>query len=372
MTHQNVPRIILAVDLDYFFAQCEEVRRPELKDKPVVICVYSGRTHDSGAVSTSNYFARKLGVKSGMPIVLAKRILAKHPDSVFLRVEKEYYDSVSERIMEILQDQATKMEQVSIDEAYLDVTEKTNGDYSIAMEISRRIKGEILAAEHLTCSVGIGPNKLVAKMAADAKKPDGLTLVYPEEVRSFLDTMPVGKLFGVGPKTEEKLKVLKIETIGDLARSDETALAKEFGRNLGPSLKKSARGEDNEPVRERQLEQLSRMVTLKHNALNFDFAEEIDSLCEDLAKKLEGAKLLCKSVSIIAITAQLKTKSHSKTLDAPTDSEQRIRETAHELFRSFFQENPHLEVRRSGIKLAGLIRPERKADSTLTDYFGLS
>ena len=158
MTLHNLPRIVLAVDLDYFFAQCEQVRRPEIKDKPVVICVYSGRSEDSGAVSTSNYVARKLGAKSGMPIVLAKRILAKHPDSVFLRVDKDYYDSVSERIMEILQDKSAKMEQVSIDEAFLDVTEKTNGDYSLALEIGQRIKDEIAGVEHLTCSVGIGPN----------------------------------------------------------------------------------------------------------------------------------------------------------------------------------------------------------------------
>ena len=369
MTLHNLPRIVLAVDLDYFFAQCEQVRRPEIKDKPVVICVYSGRSEDSGAVSTSNYVARKLGAKSGMPIVLAKRILAKHPDSVFLRVDKDYYDSVSERIMEILQDKSAKMEQVSIDEAFLDVTEKTNGDYSLALEIGQRIKDEIAGVEHLTCSVGIGPNKLVAKMAADSNKPDGLTVVLPKNVKSFLDPMPVGKLFGVGPKTEEKLNALEIQTIGDLARFDEAVLAREFGRNLGPGLRKSAAGEDDEPVRERELEQISRIVTLKHNAIIFDFTQEIDSLCEDLAKKLQSRKLLCKSVGIIAITPQLKARSHSKTLDAPTDSEQLIRKDVHDLFHSFFEENPRVEVRRAGIKLAGLTNLAMKVDSTLTDYF---
>lgn len=369
MTLHNLPRIVLAVDLDYFFAQCEEVRRPEIKDKPVVICVYSGRSEDSGAVSTSNYVARELGVKSGMPIVLAKRILAKHPNSIFLRVDKDYYDSVSERIMEILQDEVLKIEQVSIDEAFLDVTEKTKGDYSLALVIGQRIKDKILGAEHLTCSVGIGPNKLVAKMAADSKKPDGLTVVLPKNVRSFLDPMPVGKLFGVGPKTEEKLKALEIQTIGDLARSNEVVLAKEFGRNLGPGLRKSAGGEDDEPVRERDIEQISRIVTLKHNALIFDFTQEVDSLSEDLAKKLRSRKLSCKSVGIIAITAQLKVKSHSKMLDAPTDSEQLIRKNVYDLFHSFFEENPKVEVRRAGIKLAGLTNLAEKVDSTLTDYF---
>ena len=281
-------RIVLAVDLDYFYAQCEEVRKPEIKDKPVVICVYSGRTEDSGAVSTANYVARKLGVRSGIPIVLAKRILSKVPEAVFLPMDKEHYESVSERIMETLRSHSQKMEQMSVDEAYLDVTESTQGDFAVAENVARQIKKEILDGEKLSCSVGIGPNELVAKMAVDAKKPDGLTTILPVQVRSFLNPLPVGKLFGIGPKTEQKLGVLGIKTVEDLANYDEERLSKEFGQNLGPQLKRSAKGIDDDPVQEREIEQFSRIVTLKHDADKFDFANEIAPLCRDISNRLEA------------------------------------------------------------------------------------
>jgi DNA polymerase IV (archaeal DinB-like DNA polymerase) len=369
MTSDEKSRIVLAVDLDYFYAQSEEIRNPELKGVPVVICVFSGRTKDSGAVSTCNYMARSLGVKSGIPIVLAKRILSKHQEAVFLPMDKDYYSAISERIMEILRSHSSKMEQVSIDEAYLDVTDSTERSYAAARRLGSDIKKEILEEEHLSCSIGIGPNKLVAKMAADSRKPDGLTVITSENVNSFLSPLQVGKLFGIGPKTEEKLIALGVRTIGDLANYDEEKLAAEFGKNLGPGLKRSAKGIDDDPIRERELEQFSRIITLKHNAVAFDFGNELEPLCHDLTERLKTHNMQCASVGIIVITSELKTKSRAKKTDA-TDSEEKIREIVHELFRSFFSENPELVVRRAGIKLAGLKRKEPGTNQTLTDFFG--
>jgi len=365
-------RIVLAVDLDYFYAQCEEIRKPEIKDKPVVICVFSGRTEDSGAVSTSNYIARKLGVKSGIPIILAKKILSKNPEAVFLGMDRSYYEAVSERIMEILRSHSHKMEQMSIDEAYLDVTEYTRGDFASAEKIASAIKREILEIEHLICSVGIGPNKLVSKMAVDSRKPDGLTLILPDQIRSFLDPLPVGKLFGVGPKTEEKLGAMGIKTVGDLANCNEAKLSSVFGRNLGPQLKLSAQGIDNEPVQEREQEQLSRIVTLKKDAGTFDFAHEIIPLCRDLSERLADKKLLCKSIGIIAITAELKMKNRARTLDVPTNSEAKLVEAASELFNSFFAENEGISLRRAGIRVSTLIKGSESVmkNPTLTEFFG--
>src|SRR5579864_952021 len=173
------PRTIIAVDLDYFYAQCEEVRDPSIRGKPVVICVFSGRTKESGAVSTANYVARGLGVKSGMPIALAKKILQKDPESVFLPMDIEYYGEVSDRIMELIRSHGDKFEQASIDEAYLDVTNLSHSNYQEAGVIGRKIKTEISAKEGLTCSIGIAPNKLMAKMAVDSKKPDGFAMILP-------------------------------------------------------------------------------------------------------------------------------------------------------------------------------------------------
>lgn len=175
-------RIILHIDMDYFFAQCEEREHPELKGKPVVICVYSGRGGDRGAVSTSNYEARKLGVKAGISISRAKKLA---PNAVFLPVNMELYHYKSGQVMEILKEYSDKIEQESIDEAYCDLTEKVTG-FEGARMLALKLKDEIRQLVGLTCSVGIGPNKLIAKVASDYKKPDGLTVVRSEEVLQFL------------------------------------------------------------------------------------------------------------------------------------------------------------------------------------------
>ena len=196
-------RIVMLVDLDYFYAQCEEIRNPTIKNKPVVVCVFSGRTKDSGVVSTANYVARKYGVYSGISILLAKKKL-KDVDAVFLPVDTEFYKEISDKIMVTLRIHADRFEQVGIDEAYMDVTKRIKTNYSAAKELAEIIKHEVFILQKLTCSIGIGPNKLVAKIAADIKKPDGLTMVRPGGVRSFLSPLSVRSLVGVGKKTEKK------------------------------------------------------------------------------------------------------------------------------------------------------------------------
>ncbi|MHB2037106.1 MAG: Y-family DNA polymerase, partial [Nitrososphaerales archaeon] len=274
--------------------------------------------------------------------------------------------------MEVLRSHSQKMQQMSVDEAYLDVTEYTRGDFSSAEKIASAIKKEILESEHLTCSVGIGPNKLVAKMAVDAKKPDGLTTIPADQVRSFLDPLPVGKLFGVGPKTEEKLGAMEIKTVRDLAICDEARLSGIFGRNLGPQLKLSAQGIDDDPVQEREREQLSRIVTLKQDAVTFNFAHELVPLCRDISERLVAKKQLCKSVGIIAITTDLKTKNRARTLDVPTNSEAKFMEVGSELFKSFFVENESIGVRRAGIRVSNLIKAKdaEVKNQTLAEFFG--
>ena len=193
-------RIIMLVDLDYFFAQCEELRNPSLKDKPVVVGMYSGRTEDSGAVSTANYLARKYGVKSGIPLFLAKKRL-EGTDAVFLPVDYDYYQQISDRIMQILRGFPDAFEQVGIDEAYLDVTQRVHGSLDEAKRLVQQMKSAVKDQVGVTFSVGVGPNKLIAKIASDKQKPNGLTIVQPEEVEIFLSPLPVDNLLGVGRKT---------------------------------------------------------------------------------------------------------------------------------------------------------------------------
>ncbi len=222
----------MLVDFDYFFAQCEELRNPTLKDKPVVVGVYSGRTEESGAVSTSNYVARKYSVKSGMPLFLAKRKL-EGTDAVFLPVDYEYYEQISDRVMQILRGYATSFEQVSVDEAYLDVTAQVQGSFENSKAYAQKIKADTKNQVGISFSVGVGPNKLVAKIACDSQKPDGLTIVKPEEAQSFLSPLPVDRLLGVGKKTSVKMDSLGIKTIGDLAKYDVQRLIEIFGKTLG-------------------------------------------------------------------------------------------------------------------------------------------
>ncbi|MHB8567671.1 MAG: Y-family DNA polymerase [Nitrososphaerales archaeon] len=363
-------RIVMAIDLDYFYAQCEQVRNKEIRDKPVVICVFSGRSEDSGAVSTANYIARKLGVKSGIPIVTAKRILKGHADSVFLPMDKQYYELVSTRIMDMLRSGCDGFEQVSIDEAYLDITSKSAGRYSSAESMAREAKQRILGSEGLTCSVGVSKNKLISKMAADQCKPDGLLLVEPRNIENFLGTMPVGKLPGIGPKLEEKLNSLGIKKIGDLAAFDEEKLSSIFGRNLGPHLKEVANGIDSDPVSGREATQLSRIITLKHNSSSFDFKDDLRPLARDIAERLRESKNGFKSISAIAITSELKVKTKAHTLEEPSDAEERIFSEACKLFEAFFAEPLRIELRRVGIRVSTFEKKwEPEGSGVLTDYF---
>lgn len=356
------------VDIDYFFAQCEEIANPLLKEKPVVICVYSGRSEDSGAVSTANYIARKYGVKSGMPIAFAKKIL-KGIDSAFLPVNRDLYEGVSNRIMDILRNNADRFEQESIDEASLDVSERVGGDFGSAEMLAHSIKGEIKRSEQLTCSIGIGPNKVVAKIASDYRKPDGLTVIRKEEVRSFLDPLPVDKLYGVGKKIAMKLKDLGVSKIGELAGYDPEGLKRIFGEKLGLYFNRAANGIDEEPVQEREMaEQISRIVTLKQDTRNPEIIFlELDRICFDVHARLIEEGLLYRSVSILAIADNLEIRSRTRTLERPLEDLEVIVKTARELLTKFLDEKKDIILRRFGVKVSGLLRKEEHG--SLTKFF---
>jgi len=362
-------RIIMHVDLDAFYASLEELRRPEIRDKPVVVCVYSGRTEDSGAVATSNYQARELGIRAGMPIAFAKRA-AKGKDVVFLPVDMDYYREISERIMDILEEHADRFQQASIDEAYLDVSDRCAGSYSCAEKIAQEIKREIKELEGITCSVGIGPNKYVSKMAGKRRKPDGLTIVRSEEVTDFLKDLPVGKLHGVGGKTEEELNSLGIKTATDIATYGLAGLEKDFGKNKAKLLHDKALGIDDSPVEQKDRQQLSRIATLKEDTDDADkIYKKISELCSDLNKKLQN-RITFRTISLITIDAHLQTHTRSETMPEADDACS-VLPSYRKLIDRFLSENPGKMLRRVGIRVSGLSYKDVKGlkeQKSLFDY----
>jgi DNA polymerase IV (DinB-like DNA polymerase) len=358
----------MLVDLDYFYAQCEERRNPSIKGKPVVVCVYSGRSEDSGAVATANYVARKYGVKSGIPISLAKKRLREVPDAVFLPIDREFYEEVSERIMQILRGYADNFEQVGIDEAYLEVTAKVDGRFDGAATLATTIKNEVKKREGITCSIGVGPNKLIAKIGSDIKKPDGLTVVEPAQIEDFLSPLPVDRILGIGSKTTKKMNAMGIKTIGDLSRYSVQTLVQVFGKNLGTYYHNASLGIDDAPVQEREeVESISRIATLKENTRDLVVVlEKVNRLSEEVHERLVEHGLTCKSVGIVAIMTDLTAQSRSKTLDTPTDSLNIIQSTVKVLFEGFLRQSEK-DVRRVGVRVSNLRRPH-KIQEQLTDF----
>jgi DNA polymerase IV (DinB-like DNA polymerase) len=361
------PRIVLLVDLDYFFAQCEELRNPSIKDKPVVVCVYSGRTEESGAVSTANYVARAYGVKSGMPIFLAKKKL-ESTNAVFLPVDYVFYEEISGKVMNILKSFADRFEQVGIDEAYLDVSQRTSGSFEDGRKLAERVKSEVLRQQKLTCSIGVAPNKLVAKVSADTKKPDGLTVVTPEQVTVFLEPLPVSRLIGVGAKTRERMQALGISTIFDLSNYDMQRLIAVFGKTLATYFHDASMGIDDEPVQERgEATSISRIATLKHDSRDLSFMlEKTDQLCNEIHAMIINDRLAYKTVGIIVITTDMGIRTRSKTLENPTDGLVALKGTVKELLEKFLIQTD-FEVRRIGVKISNFAK-EQKNQRQLTSF----
>ncbi len=360
-------RIVMHIDFDYFFAQIEEREKPWLRGRPVVVCVYSGRTEDSGAVSTANYEARRYEVRSGMPIALAKKRL-HGKGGIFLPVNHALYEAVSEKVMTMIKRYADRFERIGIDEAFIEVTEQTEGCIEKAGDLAKAIKEEVKRAENLTCSIGVGPNKLVAKIASDYKKPDGLTVVTELEVDSFLAQMPVSKIPGVGRKTEALFKQLSINTVNDLAAFSSGRLVEIFGKKIGGYFYRASRGLDDEPVKERgEPKQFSRIATLAEDTLTRDaILKTLTRLAENLQREVTQQGYSFRTIGIMFVLDDLSLHSRSTTLEKPPGKpEGMIAEITKLLDASLSQLDR--QVRRAGVKVSNLERV--KGQKLMQDYF---
>jgi len=361
-------RVVFHIDFDYFYAQCEEIRSPELKSKPVCVCIFSDRGGDSGAVATANYTARKYGAKSGIPIIFAKKRLNSRDDAVFLPADFEYYSEISEKAMTIMQKYANVFEYVGRDEAYLDVTERTNQDFEKASHLAQQIKNEIRDKLKMTCSIGVSPNKLVSKIASDFKKPDGLTIVPPQQVEAFLDNLKIRDIPGIGRKTEKKISEMGFDSISELKSQDVFKLQKVFGRKIGTYIINSIHGKDEEPVKEREPSiQFSKIITLKKNSMDYDFlAENLKNICKELHSVVLKNNRLFKSVGIQFIQSDLSNRTKSRMLKSPTSSLEELLKASNKLLEEILEEQK-IPVRRLGVKVSEL--SEIKGQSTITSYF---
>ncbi len=367
MTGSPVSRIVGHLDLDYFYAQVEEVENPSLKDRPVLVCVFSGRTEDSGVVSTANYRARESGVKSGMPIALAKRRL-EGLGAALIPMDRGKYEVYSDRVMDILKGEVDAFEQAGIDEAFFDITKRAGGDYGSAASLAAAVKARILKEEGLTCSIGLGPNKVVAKMASDFQKPDGLTVVREAQASAFMSSMAIEKIWGVGPKTAKALEAMGITTVSALAHAPVESLADALGKKLAVYLHDAANGVDEEPVAEgRGISQISRIVTLKQDTDEVgQIVGQLTASLADLRDKLLARHLFFKSISVIGIRGDLSLRTKSKTLETPTSDPAVMEKETRELFGILVAEAGAL--RRAGVRVSGL---QDMADQhSLTEFTG--
>ena len=309
-------RIILHVDLDAFFPAVEVREHPELKSKPVIIGADPKVGKGRGVVSSASYEARKFGVRSAMPISRAWKLC---PDGVYLRPHFDLYIPASNGVMKILKSNADKFEQGGIDEAYLDISNRVK-DFEEAREFAKRLMEEVLEKEKLTCSIGVGPNKMVAKIASDFRKPYGLTVVKEEDVREFLFPLKVRKIPGVGPKTERILTELNIETVRDLASADPEVLTRLFGA-WGARLHEFANGIDySEVTEEYETKSIGRDTTFEKDMDDQEkILQVLDAFTEEAHEDTIANGLKFKTITVRIRYQHFETHTRSKSLLFPTN-----------------------------------------------------
>ena len=353
-------RLIMHIDMDAFYASVEQRDHPEYRGKPVIVGADPENGRGRGVVSAASYEARKFGVHSALPISKAWQ---RCPDGIFLSVRGKQYAQVSRRIMAIFRKYTPCVEPISLDEAFLDFTglDRLWGDVE---KTGRALKSEILAKEDLTASVGIGPNKLIAKIASDLEKPDGFVAVKKDDVLAFLNPLPVRKLWGVGKKMEERLKQLDIHTIGQLAKYPERSLQDHFGK-MGQVLSAYARGEDDSPVVAiREIKSISNETTFQKDVSDTELIREtILKLAEKVGYRLRRKDMCGKTLFLKIRFSDFSTYVRHASLRESTSLSQVIFQECVSLYHS-------LEVEARPVRLVGVGVTHLTSDAACqTDLF---
>jgi DNA polymerase IV (archaeal DinB-like DNA polymerase) len=345
------PRIIMHLDMDSFYASVEMQVHPELRNKPVVIGADPKEGRGRGVVSTCSYEARAFGIRSAMPVSQAFVLC---PHALFRPPDIPLYAKVSGDVMDILRSSRFRFQQVSIDEAFLDLTPL--GSFREAASHAGQIKATIERNLGLSCSIGIAQSKLVAKIASDFKKPGGLTVIEPAGTRDFLAPLAVRKIPGIGKKTELALLELGIRTIGDLDGYDIRKLVARFGRGSA-ALHDMALGIDGTEVEERtESGSISREITFETDTDEPGLlAVTLDTLAEDLFAGLIAEELSFQTLTVKVRYQGFITRTRSRTLSHPTRKKEILRSCARTLLREMIEDK---KVRLLGIRLSSLEKPD--------------
>ena len=352
-----MPRVILHLDLDAFFCAVEETHNPSLRGKPFAV---GGKPDERGVVASCSYAARRRGVRSAMPMSRALRLC---PNLIIVPARHRLYSEVSKQVMEKLRNLTPLLEQISIDEAFLDISDMREPPARIALDLQTAIKNEL----HLPSSIGIASNKLVAKIATEVGKksakgdgpPFGLTIVPAGQEAAFLAPLPANMLWGGGPKTEARLAELNIHTIGDIANWPESDLIRRFGEN-GRDLARHAKGQDERPiVLERETKSISQEITYSVDVREDKVIEKtLRELSGEVARSLRKNDLAGKTVKLKIRWPDFTTLTRQTTLSQPTDNDEEIIRTALKLLREV--RKPNQAVRLIGVGVSGLGAPIRQ------------
>ncbi|MGM0716358.1 MAG: DNA polymerase IV [Halobacteriota archaeon] len=363
-------QVVCHVDMDCFYAACERLRDPTLDGEPLVVGMgyETGETH--GAVATASYEAREYGVESAMSITEALERLPRRGEGdtdmdgsngVYRSVDMDFYKAVSEDVRSVLSRAAETVRNVSIDEAYLDLGDL---EWSEVTAFGRSLKREIEADAGVVASVGIAPDMTTAKLASDADKPDGLVVVEPDDVRSFLAPIPIDELHGVGPVTASNLRELGFETAGDIAAADESVRGDAFGKR-GGDLYAQARGEDDRTVEPKgdpkSVSSESAFVEAIEDAARK--RERIEALAADASERATAKNALYRTIGIKVVEPPFDVHTRSQSLSGPVDDPELVERTAVELLTEFEADR----VRKLGVRLSNLSFDDRE-QATIAEW----
>jgi DNA polymerase-4 len=329
-------RVILHIDMDAFFISVEQRDNPSLRGKPAAVCGSLSRS----VVTSATYEARPFGIRAGMPIQEAKR---RCPDLILVEGNHSKYTETAARIFSILKDYTPLVEVASIDEAYLDITQ-SQFLFQSSHHIAQSIKDRIRKGEDLTCSIGIAPNKLLAKLGSRMKKPDGLVIIRQEEVEGILKDLPVSSLFGIGPKLEEELQSIGIFTCGQLGRAPVSILTKKFGI-IGERLHEMGLGLDDSPVvpfdEEEDAKSISHSVTLEEDTSDINLLRKVlFQLSERVSRRMRRDGYFGRRIVLTVRYSDFYTFSKQKTIPQVINSGNEIFQHSLEIFQSISHPKP--------------------------------